>query len=745
MSFTALCAPTHWEHPGQPGKATLELIPVVDRVSMRTNAASCVRALGRATRSPAGSCPNCRPGTTSSRKAASSCESTFPARSRSKHSTRPWAICSTSGAPFGSRYSCICCCGSTGLPRRPISSVFAGDKHVVTLGRQSEEPAHPQSRGCTLRRECCAYARTLRGEQHCTLRRPLQPHHCCRGERRCVPGFAGKKPYSQVPAVTRAISVGTRRPGSRKRRANPRRPRESLRKANKDTKFYLKVAGSNTSCPSAFLRAVVQSPSLTLLSLQSCRFRAEDVEAMAAALTLHPPRRTSATWGDGVTAVTPPALAIRLQTLEFKYCAQPDRRLEKAYASLIGGGVLVHLRMPACFLSGTFAMAAAAKLCVDKHLRELSLHVNNLPVVGLCAIIEALKVNVTLKTLSISIQGTQHVSEVAQVLDVIRAADAFSRFNFKWNNPQGSHLLEAACSSKENMIYANLDGRAFHDMAYLLDVLTSSRNVSSAWIELPKNPTSPEIRKILSTFAYARHLRKLHLSVCLPQVCVIALLRALALNRSVHILVLSDVMFESMAVRTLGHMVQRNRTMSILVVDLPKSIPSTGYSPWWQRFDICKELEEAVPHNHFLLGVKVTAGDHKNRATSFTIMDALRRNSVRVNKAVRFVSGSMERKDALAFDTVKHSSSVVTALLMRPSMSMDDMSNDAEAAMEKVAEARRVLASNYFILTGVVKAKVVCNADSTGATTFDKLDEDLQAHICSYLRLTDVADAREGR
>lgn len=507
----------------------------------------------------------------------------------------------------------------------------------------------------------------------------------------------------------------------------------------------LYVAGSNTSCPSAFLRAVVQSPSLTLLSLQSCRFRAEDVEAMATALTLHPPSRTSATWGDGVTAVVPPALAIRLQTLEFKYCAQPDRRLEKAYASLIGGGVLVHLGMPACFLSGTFALAAAAKLCVDKRLRELSLHVNNLPVVGLCAIIEALKVNVTLKTLSISIQGTQPVSEVAQVLDVIRAADAFSRFNFKWNNPQGSHLLEAACSSKENMIYANLDGRAFHDMAYLLDVLTSSRNVSSAWIELPKNPTSPEIRKILSTFAYARHLRKLHLSFCLPQVHVIALLRALAVNRSVHILVLSDVMFESMAVRTLGHMVERNRTMSVLVVDLPKSIPSTGYNPWWQCFDICKELETAVPHNPFLLGVKVTAGDQKNRATSFTIMDALRRNSVRVNRAVRFVSGSMERSDALAFDAVKHSSSVVTALLIRPSMSMDDMSNDAEAAMEKVAEARRVLASNYFILTGVVKAKVVCNADSTGATTFDKLDEDLQAHICSYLRLTDVADAREGR
>ncbi|XP_054924997.1 uncharacterized protein [Dermacentor andersoni] len=216
------------------------------------------------------------------------------------------------------------------------------------------------------------------------------------------------------------------------------------------------------------------------------------------------------------------------------------------------------------------------------------------------------------------------------------------------------------------------------------------------------------------------------------------------MNRSVHILVLSDVMFESKAVRTLGHMVERNRTMSVLVVDLPKSIPSIGYNPWWQRFDICKELEKAVPHNHFLLVVKVTAGDQKNRATSFTIMEALRRNSMRVNKAVRFVSGSMERRDALAFDKVKRSSSVVTALLMRPSMSLDDMSNDAEAAMEMVADARRVLASNYFILTGVVKAKVVCNADSTGTTTFDKLDEDLQAHICSYLRLTDVANVREG-
>ncbi|KAL1448436.1 hypothetical protein MTO96_044064 [Rhipicephalus appendiculatus] len=104
-----------------------------------------------------------------------------------------------------------------------------------------------------------------------------------------------------------------------------------------------------------------------------------------------------------------------------------------------------------------------------------------------------------------------------------------------------------------------------------------------------------------------------------------------------------------------------------------------------------------------------------------------------INQAIRFVGGSMHKTDALAFEILQHCRSVRMSLMCDKSR---------ESASEKIAEARQRLALNYFLLTGVVKANIVCNRNckAKNKTLFDNIGRHMQARICSYLSLTDVLD-----
>ncbi|XP_049276098.1 uncharacterized protein LOC119372201 [Rhipicephalus sanguineus] len=95
----------------------------------------------------------------------------------------------------------------------------------------------------------------------------------------------------------------------------------------------IKVKGTLYCSPSALLEAVVQSPTLTSLSVQECLIRAEDIAAMAAALTLssRPPTLDA---GD-TTDVGPRVNS--LKKLEFRGCMGDGPRVQAAYADLIGG------------------------------------------------------------------------------------------------------------------------------------------------------------------------------------------------------------------------------------------------------------------------------------------------------------------------------------------------------------------------------------------------------------------------
>lgn len=89
--------------------------------------------------------------------------------------------------------------------------------------------------------------------------------------------------------------------------------------------------------PSALMRAVVQSKTLKILAMHDCRPDAEDIEAMAAALTRQPPPYEEV---EGATAAAAPEPTCTLENVAFFGDNRPsDIRHQRAYASLIGGEV----------------------------------------------------------------------------------------------------------------------------------------------------------------------------------------------------------------------------------------------------------------------------------------------------------------------------------------------------------------------------------------------------------------------
>ncbi|XP_050032422.2 uncharacterized protein [Dermacentor andersoni] len=190
------------------------------------------------------------------------------------------------------------------------------------------------------------------------------------------------------------------------------------------------------------------------------------------------------------------------------------------------------------------------------------------------------------------------------------------------------------------------------------------------------------------------------------------------------------ITFRKRTAKALGRLIERNRSLAFLTVHLDESDPDVDYVA--QLRGICRELKEALLRNRFVVNIEIYAAD-RVRSNQPVIRDSLRRNAMLVNEAVRFVKGSMEKNDALAFETLEHCLSLQLSLRMDLNLSLD-------SALEKITEARERLAFNYFILAGVVKAKIVCGSRRKKKTTFDKLGKDMQARICSYLSLNDVMD-----
>ncbi|KAH7976334.1 hypothetical protein HPB52_012021 [Rhipicephalus sanguineus] len=459
--------------------------------------------------------------------------------------------------------------------------------------------------------------------------------------------------------------------------------------------------------PSALLAAAVQSPSLRSLTVHDCLVDAEDIQAMASALTV-----TRAPI-DFTAEMLPPLPTSRLRQLTFMNC------------------VLVRLKLFKCGLGEIYAARAAYRLLYDKRLRELDLEDNDFTTDALSDIIGTLKVNKTLEALVVNMTNQHTEGEVASLFRKINKTDAFSRIMFHWVNPRASDLLQSIHASHTPSVCLNLDER--EDAAACLQAIADNRNLDVVCLEFTELPEGTTVQRLTHTLATSKSLRKVSLSSSLPESDVVLLFRALEKNRTISVIEFRSITFQKRTARALGQMVERNRKIIFLTVVVADNDPVVDCTV--QVRSICRELKEAILRNRFLMNVAVKIG-LSERSHDLVIMDALRSNTVLLNRAVRFVNGSMEKVDALAFDTLQHCESVPLRMLM-------DFDICRESALEKVAEARQRLVFNYFVLTGVVEAAVVCERSRKAKkkkTTLDMIGRRLQARICSYLSLADVMD-----
>ncbi|XP_049267307.1 uncharacterized protein LOC125756500 [Rhipicephalus sanguineus] len=120
-------------------------------------------------------------------------------------------------------------------------------------------------------------------------------------------------------------------------------------------------------------------------------------------------------------------------------------------------------------------------------------------------------------------------------------------------------------------------------------------------------------------------------------------------------MVFNAITFGKRNAKALGRLVERNRAFNSLTLDLNQSEPCVDRMVQFRN--ICRELKEALRRNRFIVHINVNLGN-SNLSNDPAIKDAIRQNSALINQAIRFVNGSMDKTDALAFETLQHCRSV---------------------------------------------------------------------------------------
>ncbi|XP_077545973.1 uncharacterized protein LOC144158754 [Haemaphysalis longicornis] len=506
---------------------------------------------------------------------------------------------------------------------------------------------------------------------------------------------------------------------------------------NHPTLEVLQVSCSGLGAsPSALLRAAVQSKSLKILAVHECCPDAEDLEVMAAALTRHPPPyEEQAGEGAAAAALASPEPTSTLENLSFFGDSRPASiRKQRAYAWLIGG-VLKTLKLPACGLGDVFAAAATRQLRIDTTMENLSVQTNTFTIAALCAMIGVLseKENSTLESLFVDVRGARSPFESEFLYMAINSIENKSRLVVNWVNPIAQDFSEGSAGAcLTTAIHLDLDGPFREPALEVLDVLASGgKAIDLATIDSFSPPTQALVQKLADSLSRTTSLRDLNLRLAWPEAALVSVLRGLENNRSIWVLQLARMTFKKRAAKALGKLIEQNHKLNMITVNLEESA-YLGFDGWAQLRALSRELKESVPRNRLLTSVNVLLGG-ENRVNDFAVKDTLRRNQALVNSAVRFVGGSVAKKDALAFETVRNCQSLTDTL---SKYGLDK----GTPVVEVVKEARERLACDYFIFTGVVKARLECYPDPRGKTRLDKLDKKCMVRLGSFLSLTDVMD-----
>ncbi|XP_037498607.1 uncharacterized protein LOC119372202 [Rhipicephalus sanguineus] len=479
----------------------------------------------------------------------------------------------------------------------------------------------------------------------------------------------------------------------------------------------LEISASNDVNPSPILRASVQSPCLKSLSVNECIIELADIHYMVRALSRPAPIRPP----EGGKKPRSESPIDGLQKLAFFHCLCNDPVLDKVYASLIGG-VLRHLTFTACNLTDAFASGAVFQLRKDRRLRHLYVQHNSLSTAGYRILLKVLRRNTTVEELSINITNQPDVSSL---FEVIQLRNLDTRVIFGWINPSGTAFAEGHNLCKLASASLDLDNRSIEDATILLDTLVSYRQINALTMVCTHVADQEVIDKMIDSLGKTKYLRQLHLNIILKDTSVVAVFRALEVNCSIEMLFLNYIIFEKKTIKALGELIEHNKTINFLSIDLENS----GDQNWNQLRSICYRLKEVVPRNRYLISVNVVfAGD--NRAGDYQIKEALRRNIALVHNAIQFINGSMTKSDALAFETLRKSYSVRLVMQDQFGVAESDARLKIDAALDRLYQ-------NYFILTNVVKHGLSCSQDGS---TIASLPERAMGRLCSFLSLTDVVD-----
>ncbi|KAK8762364.1 hypothetical protein V5799_026368 [Amblyomma americanum] len=339
--------------------------------------------------------------------------------------------------------------------------------------------------------------------------------------------------------------------------------------------------------------------------------------------------------------------------------------------------------------------------------------------------LESLEVNSTLEMMAFDLCGWLANFDLFPLFRISREIGTSSRVHVNWLNPHPLATTMGGGLFTISMFALDLGTCPAEYVTSLLEPLVSGTSVTSAGIQCCSPVEDAVVEQLVDALGRIKSARHLTLFLDCSENGIVSVLRSLEQNRSVSVLDIRRATFKKRSAKALARLVEQNRMLNKISVELNEA-DSSGFP---QLRTVCRELKEAVPRNRFLTHLALNLHDG-NHASDSAILDALRRNRVLLNQAVRFVHGSNDKKEALAFETLQFSRTVLVDLRKR----------DEARAKEEISEARRRLALNYFIFTGVVKAKIVCWPRPRGKCMFDMLGKDVQARICSYLSVTDVMD-----
>lgn len=438
-----------------------------------------------------------------------------------------------------------------------------------------------------------------------------------------------------------------------------------------------------------------------------------------------------------------------LQILELGYNGIGQRAAAVFAEALTENTSLVSLDLKGNDIGGAGAAVLANMLRVNNTLKELDLCGNMIGDEGTVALATALCVNETLEALSVysnefSYYGANALAQCMATNKSLLRLNAGSRSTYgSTTHLQGftealknnthleglqlsiwcqNALLELSTTLTVNSTIRELSlHTGFGNLDPLFIALVGNRSLET--LELHCSLTLPNSRMLRRLLECTRTIQTVIITRRMSTTCLTQLMLGLVKNTSVLKFRTAASQIGPSSVAALSAMVRSNKKLDELVVD---------------RGTMCEaglcELGSAMAANYSLLTLAMVYPPMSEGA--FMINETLRRNWAYLYRAVQFAtSGATDKCSAEAFEFHSKGSVLFTELTKTVGLSKAE----AERAVRATKQYIRL---NYFVITRVVKERLVCAQPSPEKpqVLFHQINPYCFQEITSYLKVADVAD-----